>query len=59
MHRPFKLSFRLLFDVPLSSYKLRLSDGGEGGTEKYAWVNVPLRMDVDTSVETPLPGPGK
>ncbi len=48
---------RILFDVPLSSYKLRLSDGGQGVTEKYVWVNVPLRMDVDTSVDAPAPGP--
>ena len=50
---------RLLFDAPLSSYKLRVTDGGEAGTEKYAWVTIPLRMDVDTGVETPSPGPGK
>jgi hypothetical protein len=49
----------IVFDVPLSSYKLRLTDGGEGGAEKYAWVNVPLRMDVDTGVASPTPGPGR
>lgn len=50
---------RLLFDVPLSSYKLRLTDGGEPGAEKYVWVNIPLRMDLDTGVATPVPGPGR
>ena len=34
---------RILFDVPLSSYGLRLSDGGSAGTEKYAWIQIPLR----------------
>lgn len=50
---------RLLFDVPLSSYKLRLTDGGDPGSEKYVWVNIPLRMDLDTGVATPTPGPGR
>jgi hypothetical protein len=47
---------RLLFDAPLSSYKLRITDGGEPGAERYAWVSIPLRIDVDTSAETPVPG---
>ena len=47
---------RILFDVRLTSYKLRLSDGGPAGSEKYAWVQIPLRMDgVDPAV-TSLPG---
>jgi hypothetical protein len=44
---------RLLFDVPLSSYKLRVADGGDTGSEKYAWVEIPLRMDSEFGVETP------
>ncbi len=47
---------RILFDVPLASYKLRLTDGGGAGAEKYGWVSIPLRMDVDTGVQTPTPG---
>jgi hypothetical protein len=47
---------RLLFDVPLGSYRLKLTDGGEPGTEKTAWVTIPLRMDPD-SLSTPLPEP--
>ena len=39
---------KLLFDVPLASYKLRLTDGGGPGSEKYGWVTIPLRLDVDT-----------
>lgn len=46
---------RILFDVPLASYKLRLSDGGLAGSEKYSWVQIPLRMDTDTPVQGPAP----
>ncbi len=49
------LEGKILFDVPLGSYKLRLTDGGGPGAEKYAWVTVPLRIDTDTSVQTPGP----
>jgi Domain of unknown function (DUF4352) len=47
---------RLVFDVPLTSYKLRITDGGGPGEEKYAWITIPLRMDVDTTVQSPTPG---
>jgi len=47
----------ILFDTGLASYRLRLTDGNEPGTERVAWVNIPLRMDVDTGVQTPIPGP--
>jgi hypothetical protein len=52
---------RLLFDVPLSSYRLRLTDGGEPGSEKYAWVQIPLHLDADVGVDTPpsAGNPGK
>ncbi len=46
---------RLLFDVPLSAYRLRLTDGGDPSTEKYAWVKIDLHMDQDMSVEAPTP----
>jgi len=45
------------FDVPLGSYSLRLTDGGEPGTEKFVWVEIPLRIDTDSTVDLPLPGP--
>lgn len=48
---------RVVFDVPLSSYKLRLTDGGDPAIEKYAWVNIDLHMDPDMSVETPGAAP--
>jgi hypothetical protein len=47
---------RILFDVPLGSYRLRLPDGGDPGTEKYAWVQIPLHLDPNDQVETPIPG---
>src|SRR5579863_4075892 len=43
----------IVFDVPLTSYRLRLTDGGEPGTEKFVWVDIPLRIDTDTSIEIP------
>lgn len=46
----------LVFDVPLTSYRLRLSDGAEPGTEKNVWVEIPLRLDTDTSISMPAPG---
>jgi hypothetical protein len=46
----------ILFDVPLTSYRLRLTDGGDPGFERYAWVKVPLQIDADTSAAVPLPG---
>lgn len=48
---------RILFDVPLTSYKLRLSDGGPAGSEKYALVTIPLRMDTENGMQTPTPEP--
>jgi hypothetical protein len=47
----------IAFDVPLGSYRLRLTDGSEPGTEKFVWVEIPLRMDTDSTVDMPLPGP--
>ena len=44
---------KLLFDVPLTSFQLRLPNDGEPGYEKYANVEIPLRIDSD---QMPLPG---
>jgi hypothetical protein len=41
---------RIVFDVPLSSYKLRLSDGGSAGSEKYAMVAIPMRIETDPAL---------
>lgn len=45
---------QLLFDVPLGTYRLKLTDGGESGPEHTAWVTIPLRMDPET-LTSPLP----
>jgi Domain of unknown function (DUF4352) len=47
---------QLVFDVPLGSYKLRVTDGADPGVEKFAWIDLPLRLDADTGVDTPVPG---
>jgi hypothetical protein len=47
---------KVLFDVPLGSYKLRLTDGAGAGVDKYSWVTIPLHIDTDTGVQTPTPG---
>jgi Domain of unknown function (DUF4352) len=45
----------IAFDVPLASYRLRLTNGGEPGSERFVWVDIPLRIDTDTGVTAPLP----
>jgi hypothetical protein len=45
----------ILFDVPLTSYRLRLPDVSEGETDAYAWVDIPLRLDAE-QIQSPLPG---
>ena len=47
---------RIVFDVPLTSYRLRVTDGAGPGAEKYAWISIPLSLEVDP-VQTPVPGP--
>jgi len=47
------LQGQILFDVPLTSYRLRVPDGAGPGEEKYAWVSIPLRMDVDAPPALP------
>lgn len=38
---------RILFDVPLSTYHLKLLEVGESGYDRDAWVEIPLRIDAD------------
>jgi hypothetical protein len=50
---------RIIFDVPLATYRLRLTDGAGPGAERFTWVTIPLSLDVDAGVPTPglgLPG---
>jgi hypothetical protein len=35
----------IVFDVPLGAYKLRLTDGGEIDSEKFAFIDLPLHID--------------
>jgi hypothetical protein len=49
------LQGRVVFDVPLSAFRLRLPDGGETGYEKYALVNIPLSIDAGQAA-SPIPG---
>jgi hypothetical protein len=49
------LQGRIVFDVPLSTFRLGLPDTGESGYEKFAWVNIPMSLG-DSTVQTPLPG---
>jgi len=44
---------RMLFDVPLGTYRLRLSDGNSAA-EKYTYVQIPLALDEDSA-----PAPAK
>ncbi len=46
---------RILFDVPLGSYRLRLSDG-DAVSGHYAYVHLPLQIDADPPVDSPMPG---
>ncbi len=50
------LQGKILFDVPLGSYRLRLTDGAGAGVDKYSWVTIPLHIDTDTGVQMPTPG---
>ncbi|HLH44953.1 MAG TPA: DUF4352 domain-containing protein [Bryobacteraceae bacterium] len=46
---------QILFDAPLASYRLRVTDGGGPGAEKYAWIAIQPRIDVED--QPPVPGP--
>ena len=51
------LEGRIVFDVPLTSYRLRITDGGDAEDEKEAFIAIPLRMDVDTQIKAPTAQP--
>ena len=44
----------VLFDVPLTSYKLRVPDVADPGLEKYVSVQIPLRIDPDLPIQSPI-----
>lgn len=46
---------RILFDVPLSSYRLRLSDG-DSVSGHFSYVQIPLQIDADPPLVSPQLG---
>jgi hypothetical protein len=46
---------RILFDVPLSSYRLRLSDG-DSTSGHFTYVQIPLQIDDEPPPASPVPG---
>ena len=44
----------IVFDVPLTSYKLRVPDVADAGLEKYVSVQIPLRLDPDLPIQSPI-----
>jgi hypothetical protein len=45
---------RVLFDVPLTSYRLRVPDVADPGLEKYVKVDIPLRLDSEVPIQSPI-----
>ncbi|HEY2843805.1 MAG TPA: DUF4352 domain-containing protein [Bryobacteraceae bacterium] len=44
----------ILFDVPLTSYKLRIPDVNDPGLERYVTVQIPLSMNSDVPIQSPI-----
>jgi hypothetical protein len=44
----------ILFDVPLTSFKLRVPDISDPGFERYVTVQIPLRLDSDIPIQAPI-----
>jgi hypothetical protein len=44
----------ILFDVPLTSYNLHIPDVADPGLEKYVSVQIPLRLESDTPIQSPI-----
>jgi Domain of unknown function (DUF4352) len=44
----------IVFDVPLTSYKLRVPDIADAELEKYVSVEIPLRLDTDLPIQSPI-----
>ena len=44
----------VVFDAPLTSFKLRVPDINDSGFEGYASVVIPLRMDPDLPIQSPI-----
>ena len=46
----------IVFDVPPSDYRLRVTDGGDLESERTALIEIPLTLAPPPPVETPAPG---
>jgi len=44
----------IVFDVPLTSFKLRVPDISDPGLERYVTVQIPLRLDSDVPIPSPI-----
>jgi len=44
----------ILFDVPLTSYKLQIPDVADPSLEKFVSVQIPLRLDADAPIQSPI-----
>ena len=44
----------IVFDVPLTSFKLRVPDISDPGLERYVTVQIPLRLDSDLPIQSPI-----
>jgi len=44
----------IVFDVPLTSFKLRVPDISDPGLERYVTVQIPLRLDSDIPIQSPI-----
>jgi len=44
---------QILFDAPLASYRLQVTDAAGPGAEKYSWIAIPLRIDVESQPAVP------
>jgi hypothetical protein len=44
----------MLFDVPLTSYKLRIPDVNNADSDRYVSVQIPLRLDTDLPLQSPI-----
>jgi hypothetical protein len=49
------LQGRILFDVPLGAYRLRLSDG-DSASGRFMYVQIPLQIEEDSTPPPPVPG---
>jgi len=46
---------KILFDAPLTSYRLRLPDGSQPGQEHFVWAEIPLQIDTDAPIAPTVP----